>query len=286
VPSDAGSIPAASTISIPEPVTRPIRTMGAAGSAREMPPHSGREALGLAASVRDRYRAAQEQVLEAAARAGRRDGDDILIVAVTKGFGAEAVVAAASAGIAAVGENRVQEAQAKKPAATEALSAIALASAPHSPRLQWHLIGHLQSNKARHVLGLFDWVQSVDSLDIARELSRRAEPQGLRLPVLVEIKTAPEATKHGILPPEAPDLVPAIAALPGLEVRGLMTVGPIAEPARPAFRTLAALRTALAPGLALPLQHLSMGMSGDFETAVEEGATIVRLGTALFGPRG
>ena len=246
-----------------------------------MPPHPSREAVELAASVRDRYRAAEGRVRRAAERAGRRDAEDILIVAVTKGFGAEAVVAAASAGVTAVGENRVQEARAKKPAVAEALASGAL----ELPSLAWHLIGHLQSNKARHAVELFDWVESVDSVDIARELSRRATADGRRLPVLVEIKTAPEATKHGILPAEAPDLVPEIAALPGLEVRGLMTVGPVAEPSRPAFRTLAALRAALAPGLAAPLQHLSMGMSGDFETAVEEGATIVRLGTALFGSR-
>jgi pyridoxal phosphate enzyme (YggS family) len=147
------------------------------------------------------------------------------------------------------------------------------------------LIGHLQTNKVKLALELFDWIAAVDSLPVAEALSaRRAAAGGPALPVLVEIKTAPEPTKHGILPSEAGDLVPRIARLPGLDVRGLMTVAPLGARPRPAFRALAGLRRELAgAGWALP--HLSMGMSGDYETAVEEGATLVRIGTALFGPR-
>jgi hypothetical protein len=221
----------------------------------------------------------RERIVRAAERAGR-DPREIGIVAVTKGFGPEAVVAAAAAGIPAVGENRVQEARAKKPLALDLLAA--------EPGLEppaWRLIGHLQSNKAGLAAELFDWIDAVDSLALAALLSRRAVALRRTLRVLIEVKLAPEDTKYGAAPEEAADLVPAIAALPGLEVGGLMTVAPLGAPARPAFRALAALRSRLATVMGAPLPHLSMGMSGDFEVAVEEGATLVRLGTVLFGVR-
>lgn len=230
--------------------------------------------------VRERLARVRERV-EAAARRAGREASAVTIVAVTKGFPAEVVVAAATAGLTAVGENRVQEARAKRPAAAALFAADPALRAP-----AWHLIGHLQANKVRAALELFDWIEAVDSIALASELSRRLAAAGRRLPVLVEIKTAPEPTKHGFAPEEALDLVPRIAALPGLEVAGLMTVASLAGPERPAFRALRQLAERLAaafpsggPG------QLSMGMSGDFEEAVEEGATILRLGTALFGPR-
>ena len=236
--------------------------------------------IAAARRVRERLAAVRERV-EAAARRGGRDASAVTIVAVTKGFPAEAVVAAAAARLTAVGENRVQEARDKRPAAALLLAADPALSAP-----TWHLIGHLQTNKVRAALELFDWIESVDSLALASELSRRLADLGRRLPVLVEIKTAPEPTKHGIAPEAALDLVPRIAALPGLEVAGLMTVGPLAGPARPAFRALRRLAERLPAAIpAAGPGELSMGMSGDFEEAVEEGATILRLGTALFGPR-
>jgi pyridoxal phosphate enzyme (YggS family) len=228
--------------------------------------------------VRAEYLAIRERIGVAAERAGRRDATEIQVVAVTKGFGPEAVLAAAAAGIGTVGENRVQEARAKRPAADAALAA------EGRERPAWHLIGNLQSNKLKLALELFDWIAALDSWPLAESMSERLAAAGRRLPVLIEIKTAPEAAKHGILPPQALDLVPRIARLPGLDVRGLMTVAPLAAPARPAFRALAGLRTELT-GYGVSLEHLSMGMSGDFEVAVEEGATMVRLGTALFGSR-
>jgi hypothetical protein len=242
----------------------------------------GDVALDLAAFVRQvraRHAAVGERIARAAARAGR-DPREIAVVAVTKGFGPDAVVAAVAAGISDVGENRVQEARAKKPLALELL-----AQEPGLAPPIWRLIGHLQSNKAGVAAELFDWIDAVDSLDLAANLSRRALAAGKTLRVLIEVKLAPEETKHGVAPAAAFDLVPAIAALPGLLVGGLMTVGPLAGPARPAFQALALLRHRLAAAMEAPLPHLSMGMSGDFEEAVEEGATLLRLGTALFGPR-
>ena len=233
----------------------------------------------LVRDVRARHAIVAERIARAAARAGR-DPRAIEVVAVTKGFGPEAVFAAAGAGIRAVGENRVQEARAKKPLALELL-----AREPGLAPPIWRLIGHLQSNKAGLAAEIFDWIDAVDSLDLATNLSRRAQAAGRTLRVLIEVKLAPEETKHGVAPAAALDLVPAIAALPGLEVGGLMTVAPLTGPARPAFQALAALRRRLAAAMARPLPHLSMGMSGDFEEAVEEGATLLRLGTALFGPR-
>lgn len=232
----------------------------------------------LIEQVRARHLAVRERIAAAAERAGRRDPSAIQVVAVTKGFGPEAVTAAVAAGIGIVGENRVQEARDKRPAAAAALLAAGLAEP------SWHLIGHLQSNKLKLALELFDWIAAVDSWPLAEAMNERVLAAGRRLPILVEIKTAPDATKHGILPPQALDLVPRIARLPGLDVRGLMTIAPLAAPARPAFRALAGLRAELI-GYGFSLEHLSMGMSGDFEVAVEEGATLVRLGTALFGAR-
>jgi PLP dependent protein len=233
----------------------------------------------LSPQVAARYQVIRSRILAAGERVGRRDSDAVQVVAVTKGFGPEAVVAAALAGIRTIGENRVQEARAKRPLVVAELEAQGI----HP--VAWHLIGHLQTNKVRLALELFDWIAAVDSLPLAAALSERLLAAGRTLPALVEIKTAPEATKHGILPAEALDQVPRIAALPGLDVRGLMTVAPLGAPPRPAFGALARIRDALSGrGLALP--HLSMGMSGDYEIAVEEGATMVRLGSALFGPRG
>lgn len=229
----------------------------------------------------------RERVEAAAKRAGRDPGD-IEIIGVTKGAPPEAVAAAIAAGLSAVGENRVQEAMAKRPAA-ESL----LAADPNLALPVWHLVGHLQRNKVRAAIGLFDWIDAVDSLELARELSRRLAGTATRpLPVLIEIKTAPDPTKHGISPEAALDLVPEIGALPGLEVRGLMTMAPLAGPPQPAFRALRSLSEHLQTGgrgswTELPhlSPHLSMGMSGDFEVAVEEGATLLRLGRVLFGPR-
>lgn len=198
----------------------------------------------------------------------------VTIVAVTKGHGPEAVAAALGAGLREVGENRVQEAL-EKMAAPECTGAV------------WHLIGHLQRNKARLVPGRFALVHSVDSGELAAELDRRAAAAGVRQRVLVQVNVAGESQKSGCAPAEAPALARAVAASPHLALEGLMTMAPLTGDDRirhAAFRGLREIRDGLQKeGLWVPT--LSMGMSGDFGAAVEEGATLIRLGTVLFGPR-
>lgn len=200
----------------------------------------------------------------------------VTIVAVTKGFGPDAVAAALAAGLPDVGENRVQEALAKM----DAVAAQGL-----TPR--WHLIGHLQRNKARFVPGRFVLVHAVDSLELVRELDRRAAAAGVRVPVLVQVNVAGEEQKGGCSPDGAPSLVRGAAESPGLAVEGLMTLAPFTDDVgiqRRTFHDLRVLRDRLQEdGICLPT--LSMGMSGDYGSAVAEGATVIRLGTALFGPR-
>jgi len=198
----------------------------------------------------------------------------VTIVAVTKGFGLDAVEAALGAGLADVGENRVQEALAKL-------------DTPAGRRATWHLIGHLQRNKAKLVAGRFALVHSVDSTALAEELDTRAGAQGARQRVLLQVNVAGEVQKSGCAPADAPVVARRVAALPHLALEGLMTIAPFTDAAdvqRRAFRGLRELRDALQEeGLWLPT--LSMGMSADYGTAVEEGATVIRLGTVLFGPR-
>jgi hypothetical protein len=222
-----------------------------------------------------RLAALRERIAAAARRAGRDPGE-ITLVGVSKRVPAERVAAAVAAGLRDVGESFVQEARAKIP---EVAARVA-------ERPRWHLVGRLQRNKARDAAALFDWVHGVDREDLARELDRRAAQAGRTLAVLLQVNLSGEAQKGGA----APDAVPGLlAACRALAVRGLMTVPATAEDpeaARPAFARLRALRDALraAPG-GDGLVHLSMGMSHDFEVAVEEGATMVRVGTALFGAR-
>jgi len=198
----------------------------------------------------------------------------VAIVAVTKGFGPEAVRAALAAGLPDVGENRVQEALDKMLQVTE--SGVA-----------WHLIGHLQRNKARLVPGRFTLVHSVDSMELAEELNRRAAGAGIRQRVLIQVNMAGEEQKSGCAPGDASALARRVAELESLALDGMMTMAPLTnevEVQRRTFRGLRQLRDAVQEeGLWLPT--LSMGMSGDFATAVEEGATVIRLGTALFGTR-
>ena len=198
----------------------------------------------------------------------------VLVVAVTKTHGADAVRAAAGAGLRAVGENRVQEALAKQDAAA-------------GVAIDWHLIGTLQRNKARQVVGRFALIHSVDRLDLAAELDRRVPP-GSRQPILIQVNCSAEPQKGGVEPAGLPALLEAVMRLERLEVRGLMTMAELTgdrDIQRAAFARLRALRDEAGQrGLALP--ELSMGMSGDYLIAVEEGATMVRLGTLLFGERG
>jgi len=198
----------------------------------------------------------------------------VTIVAVTKGFGLDAVAAALDAGLTELGENRVQE----------ALDKIAT---PPGRRATWHLIGHLQRNKAKHVAGRFALVHSLESVALAEELDKRAAAHGAPQRVLLQVNVAGEARKSGCAPSEAPVLARRVAGLPHLALEGLMTIAPFTDAEdvqRRTFRGLRELRDALQEeGLWLPT--LSMGMSADYGPAVEEGATVIRLGTVLFGPR-
>ena len=209
------------------------------------------------------------------AAAGRTD--PVTIVAVTKGFGLEAVEAALAAGLADVGENRVQEALEKL-------------DTPVGRRAKWHLVGHLQRNKAKHVAGRFALIHSVDSAELAEELDKRAggAAHGAKQRVLLQVNVAGETQKSGCAPADAPALAHRVAAQPHLALEGLMTIAPFTDDQdvqRRTFRGLRVLRDVLQEeGLWLPT--LSMGMSADYGIAVEEGTTVIRLGTVLFGPRG
>ena len=209
----------------------------------------------------------RERIADACRRAGRSP-EEVTLVGVSKGVPAEAVAEACAAGLEDVGENRVQEAAGK----IEALAVLGV-------RPRWHLIGHLQTNKAKTATTLFAILHSVDSVRLAEALSRRAQQL---LPILLEVNVAQEASKFGFDQTEVASALSAFAELPRLDVRGLMTIAPITdrpETVRPVFRRLRELRDA--HGLA----ELSMGMTDDFEIAIEEGATMVRVGRAIFGPR-
>jgi pyridoxal phosphate enzyme (YggS family) len=217
----------------------------------------------------------QQEIAETADRVGRRD--EVRLVAVTKTFPADIVRQAYDAGQRLFGENRVQEAADK----IDALSGL--------PELEWHLIGHLQTNKARQAAECFSMVESVDSVRLATALDGRAARIDRVLPVLLEVNVSGESSKSGFDPDALPGAVEEIAALDHLEIRGLMTVAPLVEDAedtRPVFRRLRELRDDMRERYRLErMDQLSMGMSGDFLVAVEEGSTLVRIGRAIFGAR-
>jgi hypothetical protein len=209
--------------------------------------------------------AIRARIARAAERAGR-DPRSVRLIAAAKTKPAALVRAAIDAGVTDIGENYVQEAAAKRAAA--------------GPGARWHLIGHLQRNKAARAVEIFDCIQTVDSAALGAALSRRAVAQGRTAHVLIEVRLGGEATKHGVEPGALPALVEALR-LPALLVEGLMTVPPPGDPesVRPHFRSLREC------GGRLGLRELSMGMTDDFEVAIEEGATMVRIGRAIFGPR-
>jgi PLP dependent protein len=225
----------------------------------------------------ERLAAVRARIARAAEHAGR-DPASVVLVGASKRVGAERLREAVSAGLCDLGENRVQEAREKIAALPDIAS-----------RVRWHLIGHLQSNKAKLAATLFDWVHSLDSESVARELDRRAKDNGRRLSVLVEVNTSGEPSKFGVAPGDVLGLLQAVTACSALELRGLMTVGPLTddvEASRFAYRLLAqSLSEARRAFPGARLDQLSMGMSADFDVAIEEGATMVRVGTALFGPR-
>jgi PLP dependent protein len=217
--------------------------------------------------------AIQQRIEAACARAGRAAGS-VTLVAVTKGQPPEVVGEAAKLGLRLFGENKVQEAKAKIPLCPD--------------RLRWHMIGHLQTNKCRDAVELFEMIQSVDSLHLAEEINKRAEQAAKTLPVLLEVSAVGEASKFGYRPEQLLAELSRLNALPRLEIHGLMTVPPWTpdpEKVRPVFREMRELKERCEQLLGAPLPHLSMGMTGDFEVAIEEGATMVRIGTALFGER-
>jgi len=222
------------------------------------------------------FEALPERLAQVRADIARRAAQPVTIVAVTKGFGADAVRASVAAGLLDVGENRVQEALEKQKG---------LGSGDSGLGIRWHLIGHLQRNKAKLVPGRFELVHSVDSIELARDLDRKASTP---LRVLVQVNVAGEEQKNGCALADAPTLALEVAALGNLRLEGLMTMAPFTDDVdvqRRTFRGLRVLRDTLKEENGLWLPTLSMGMSGDYATAVEEGATAIRLGTVLFGAR-
>jgi len=215
----------------------------------------------------------RRRMAKAAQRAGR-DPASARLVAVSKTYPAEAVVAATATGQRIFGESRVQEARDKIPACPSGL--------------EWHFIGHLQKNKVRQALPLFPFFHSIDSTALAGAIDRIAGETGAEARGLLEVNISGEETKHGFTPKELRAQFPALSKLPHLRIRGLMTMAPYSdnpEDARPVFRTLRELRDELQSTYQHHLPELSMGMSGDFEPAIEEGATLVRVGSSIFGAR-
>jgi len=212
--------------------------------------------------------------IEAACIRARRDTTEVTLLPVSKSQPPDAVRTIAELGLNLVGENKVQEAKVKIPLCPG--------------HLRWHMIGHLQTNKSRDAVHFFEMIQSVDSLALAEEIDRRAGQAAKTMPILLEVNIAGEASKFGYPPDRLLKELEQINALKRIEIQGLMTIPPWTpepEKVRPIFRQLRELKERGEQFLGAPLPHLSMGMSGDFGVAIEEGATIVRIGTALFGPR-
>lgn len=215
----------------------------------------------------------RSRIASAATRAGRNP-TDVELVAISKTHPAGLVREVAEAGQELFGESRVQE---------------ALVKIPELPgRLRWHFIGHLQANKVRKALPLFELIHGVDTMEIARDIDRIAAELGLHPRVLLEVNVSGEGSKHGFTPEALERGLEELLALPRLQVEGFMTMAPLApeaEASRPFFAALRTLRDRLAAQAGIPFPTLSMGMSGDYEVAVEEGATLVRVGSAIFGGR-
>jgi pyridoxal phosphate enzyme (YggS family) len=218
-------------------------------------------------SIAANLAAVEQRIVAACTRSGRRRGD-VTLVAVTKTFPAEVVTSAIAAGITDIGENRVQEARDKQPLVSGAA--------------RWHLIGHLQSNKAKDAVRLFSVIQTVDSIELADKIARAAEAAGKQQEVLLQVNIGREMQKSGFEPEAVEAGAKRVRAIPSLSVRGLMSIPPIGglEEVRRFFAELRVMRDALG------MEHLSMGMSEDFEAAIEEGSTMVRVGRAIFGSRG
>ena len=226
-------------------------------------------------SISENLKRVRERIARAAERAGRQ-AQDVTLVAVSKTVPAKAIGEAVEAGVRVLGENRVQEAETKVDSVNHAV--------------EWHLVGHLQRNKVKSALRMFEMIHSVDSLRLATEIGKRAVQAGVSARTLVQVNTSGADSQFGAAPDEAVDLVGRISEVEGVGVEGLMTIGlflPDPEAVRPCFVQLRELREEIAaariPGVSMA--HLSMGMTGDFEVAIEEGATMVRVGSAVFGSR-
>ena len=225
--------------------------------------------------IAENYRRVKERVAEAAVKVGR-DPSEITIVAVTKTHPAETVEAVLAAGVTDVGENRVQEFLSKESGVTSSC--------------RWHMIGHLQTNKVNKVIGKFSMIHSVDSLKLAEKLSSAGNREGVTTDILVEVNTSGEESKFGLEADNALELCAGIADLPALDLRGLMTVGPWVDDTALLSKAFVSLRrlgeTIKDEGInGISMEHLSMGMTDDFEIAIAEGSTIVRLGRVIFGAR-
>jgi pyridoxal phosphate enzyme (YggS family) len=224
-------------------------------------------------SFADNLAAVQQRISAACARAGRA-ADSVMLLAVSKTCPPETISDAVQCGQIFFGENKIQEAKAKIPLCPG--------------KARWHFIGHLQSNKARDAVELFEMIQGVDSLNLAQEISRRCEQAAKQMPVLLEVNVAGESSKFGYPPEKLLAELKELSSLPRISIQGLMTIPPFAtepEKSRGHFKRLRELKSQCEEILSAPLPHLSMGMSGDFEIAIKEGATIVRVGTDLFGLR-
>lgn len=226
----------------------------------------------MAAGVRDRVEAIERRIVAACERSGR-PSHEVALIAVSKTFGPEAVESAIAAGIRHVGENRIQEAREKIPKVKGAV--------------RWHMIGHLQSNKAKEAVGFFDVIQTIDSASLADRIARFAGEASKRIDVLLQVNVGGEAQKSGVDPADLSSLAEHVSRLPELRAIGLMTIPPLvsAEEVRPLFARVRELRDQLRERHE-ECRELSMGMSDDFEVAIEEGATMVRIGRAIFGGRG
>ncbi|MGD8718779.1 MAG: YggS family pyridoxal phosphate-dependent enzyme [Candidatus Zixiibacteriota bacterium] len=225
-------------------------------------------------SIADNVRAVRDRIAAAAERAGR-DPEDVCLVAVSKTRTPEEVRAAVAAGVTVVGENRVQEAEGK-------IGELA------NLDCRWHMVGHLQRNKAGRAVGLFDMVESLDSRRLADALAARAAEADLVLPILIEVNTSGEESKFGVPPEEAADFAAYVASMPALSLEGYMTVGPLGGGEAATAAAFAKLRRLFEEGRAAlgpAFRYLSMGMTDDFELAIEEGSNMVRVGRAIFGER-
>jgi pyridoxal phosphate enzyme (YggS family) len=222
--------------------------------------------------VEDNLKKIWERITKAALRVGRNP-EEIELVAVTKTVPQEKIQQALEAGVGILGENRVQEALQKQPL--------------FPAETKWHLIGHLQRNKVRNVVGRFDLIHSLDSFPLALEINKQSLKQGRTIDTLIQVNVAGEASKFGIKPEELERFVTQVLELPGVKIKGLMTIAPYTpnpETVRPVFRRLKELNDQLSR-MGVSAKYLSMGMSNDFEVAIEEGANLVRIGSSIFGKR-